>query len=265
MPENHSPYYTIQDLRKITNCIVKEYESEFGKPDKIINTIYYDVHGYNKLINQCRIYLNYEYLFFITEKYFYIIPFDKITGYEVVDLKNQTNLCSASVLNTTTDTGDIIKRAVIGGVLAGGVGAMIGGTTAKTHTSQESNMFDYLNYLPDIEIKIQVDNILTPLIKIRFEEFKENAEEVIYTLNAIIKRNSEKSKKDNTKIVLNEINIEEIGNSLGFTSYDPFKEIDKYKESEEYKTLTGNGTDLASVVGVILVVLIIFFLVKLVF
>ena len=50
--------YTIQDLRKILNLVVKDYEIELGVPDKVINTIFNMeeiVHGYYSLINQCRI------------------------------------------------------------------------------------------------------------------------------------------------------------------------------------------------------------------
>ena len=32
--------YTIQDLRKILNLVVQDYEIELGEPDKVINTIF---------------------------------------------------------------------------------------------------------------------------------------------------------------------------------------------------------------------------------
>ena len=61
--------YTIQDLRKILNLVVKDYEIELGVPDKVINTIFNMeeiVHGYYSLINQCRIYLKSKKLIFVT-------------------------------------------------------------------------------------------------------------------------------------------------------------------------------------------------------
>ena len=253
--------YTIQDLRKILNLVVKDYEIELGEPDKVINTIFNMeeiVHGYYSLINQCRIYLKSKKLIFVTTDSISIIPFNKIIGYEVINLKDLTApLYTATTATTTTSTGDVIKRAVIGGVLAGGVGAVIGGATAKSTTKQESNFFDYLKYQPNLELRINTDDILSPLLKIPFDGFNDNANEVASILNVIIKRNADNQNQEESVLFAKSLKFEEIGISMGIPPYNI------YKKSEEddmvYKVITGSRTDIGSIFGIIIVVVIILF------
>lgn len=259
--------YTIQDLRKILSLVVKDYEIELGEPDKVINTIFNMeeiVHGYYSLINQCRIYLKSKKLIFVTTDSISIIPFNKIIGYEVVNLKDLTApLYTATTTTTTTSTGDVIKRAVIGGVLAGGVGAVIGGATAKSTTKQESNYFDYQKYKPNLELRINTDDILSPLLIIPFDEYNDNANEVASVLNVIIKRNADTQNQEKSVLFAESLKFEEIGNSMGIPPYNP------YKKSEEddmvYKVITGNGTDIGSIFGIIIVIVIILFILGILF
>lgn len=243
--------YTIQDLKKILNHAVKDYEVEFGEPDKIIDTIYDMGYGYRLLENQCRIYLKSKSLVFVTIGCIYIIPFDKIIGYEVVNLKeNAQPLYSATTTTTTTDTGNVIKRAVIGGALAGGVGAIIGGTTAKTITNQQTNMFDYLNYLPNLELRINIDDILSPSIKIPFDQFREEAEETAASLNVIIKRNADNNIQEDTKILVQKYKIDDLSNSIGIAPHNPLRKLNEEAESNNSFNSSGSGCSIIVLIGI---------------
>lgn len=254
--------YTIQDLKRILNYVVKDYEVEYGEPDKVINTIFNMeeiVHGYYLLINQCRIYLKQKKLIFITTDSISVIPFNKIIGYEIVNLKDLTApLYSATTTTTTTSTGDILKRAVIGGVLAGGVGAVIGGATAKSTTKQESNFFDYLKYQPNLELRINTDDILSPLLIIPFDTFNDNANEVASVLNVIIKRNADTQNQEEAVLFAKSLELEEIGNSMGIPPYNACENSEE--DDMVYKVITGNGTDIGSIFGIIIVAIIMLFI-----
>lgn len=259
--------YTIQDLRKILNLVVKDYEIELGVPDKVINTIFNMeeiVHGYYSLINQCRIYLKSKKLIFVTTDSISIIPFNKIIGYEVVNLKDLTvPLYTATTTTTTTSTGDVLKRAVIGGALAGGVGAVIGGATAKSTSKQEPNFFDYLKYQPNLELRINVDDILSPLLTIPFDKFNDNANEVASVLNVILKRNADSQDQEESVLLARSLKLEEFGNSMGIPPYNAFK--NSKEDDMAYKVVTGNATAIGSVFGIIIVVVIILFIFWLLF
>lgn len=110
---NNTQAYPIQDLKKILNFEVKDYEVELGQPDKVINTIHKIVErGCSLLNNQCRLYLKPKKLIFITMDHLIIIPFDKIIGYESIDLKDDTTpIRSATTTITTTNTGGYSKKS----------------------------------------------------------------------------------------------------------------------------------------------------------
>jgi hypothetical protein len=74
-------------------------------------------------------------LVFVSSKILYIanepMPFEKIIGFELKD--NQTTVTKTTSLKykTSTNTGSMLGRAVVGGILTGGVGAVVGAATAK--------------------------------------------------------------------------------------------------------------------------------------
>ena len=83
----------------------------------------------------------------ITQK---IVPFNEILGVEISE--NGTSVFSKSTSNA-------VGRALVGGVLLGGVGAIIGGTTGK---SKETKIIDSYKMI------IQLSNIDCPTYEIEF-------------------------------------------------------------------------------------------------
>ena len=75
-----------------------------------------------------------------------IIPYSELASCSIT-ANNETIYC------TSTEKKGVVSRSIIGGVLAGGVGAVIGGCTAssisQTHSYQSQNGFHFNLYLKD--------------------------------------------------------------------------------------------------------------------
>ncbi len=224
--------YTYDNLTKIIKSAVQEFDNQFGRPDKIVKC-YYETHERSlyTFVNQTRIYLNAQRILFVTEYQIIVIPFDKIIGYEIINLKdNNKVLASATTTVTKTDTGNMIKRAVIGGVLGGGVGAIIGGATAKTtSTTSRSGSDIYRDMIvsayhldTNLVLKIQFDDIINPVVKIHFEHFKEQAERIAESLNVIVKRNADNTEENSSEIIKKIFSVKSAGDKLGIAAQDPY-------------------------------------------
>lgn len=87
---------------------------------------------------------------------------------------------------TKTRTGNMAKRAVVGGVLTGGVGAVIGGATAKKDTvvNQENDKI-----IHDYTIIINVNSLSDPIIRIPLGKDGTKVNEIVGLMNVIINRN----------------------------------------------------------------------------
>lgn len=86
---------------------------------------------------------------------------------------------------TKTNTGSMVKRAVVGDVLLGSTGAIIGGATAsKTTVSTQEN--DKIHH--DYTVIINVDSLSNPIVKIPLGEDVKTADEIVGMMNVIISR-----------------------------------------------------------------------------
>ena len=94
-----------------------------------------------------------------------IARFDNIESIEVVnDLSTRKIVTSSEGASVTkAKTGNMVKRAVIGGVLTGGAGAVIGGVTGtrNTETVSTSTSSEVLNYLVTLQAKFKDGKIIT--------------------------------------------------------------------------------------------------------
>lgn len=235
-----SKCYKIKDLRKILSERVSGLEKQYGKADKTIETFYNTKEdGYWDLINECRLYVNTNRLLITTPLVLYDIPFSRIIGYDIIDVNgnSSTPLITATTTVTKTDTGDLVKRAIIGGIVAGGVGAVIGAATAKkTTTTELSKVDEYRNLIrmntnsTNLALIIKTDDIASPSLKIRFDMFKKEAEELAASLNAIINQNANTNDTDDSKISTEKAKLVSVGKKLGIEPTDPFK-----KREEEYQ------------------------------
>lgn len=119
------------------------------------------------------------------------IPFSKVLGFALNDdtetiVQNTTQYTST----TKTSTGSMLGRAVVGGVLLGGVGALAGVSTAKKETttvptigsSTSTTKHHYVLYL-------QLDDLSNPTLEIKLGSDTKKAQSVASIFNIIIQRN----------------------------------------------------------------------------
>ena len=87
---------------------------------------------------------------------------------------------------TKTSTGNMAKRAVVGGVLTGGVGAVVGGATAKKETTvkQEND-----KVIHDYTVIININSLSEPIIRIPLGKDGAKVNEIVGLMNVIINRN----------------------------------------------------------------------------
>ncbi|MCH5220972.1 MAG: hypothetical protein J1F05_01395 [Muribaculaceae bacterium] len=110
-----------------------------------------------------------------------VYAFDEIIDAEIEDIVTQHTTRGDIV--TKTKTGNMIGRAVVGGALTGGAGAIIGGATAKkVSTVMPSEMQSKHRY----NLLVTTRNISNPLITINFYQNGSVAQKCLATLKAII-------------------------------------------------------------------------------
>ena len=122
----------------------------------------------------------------------HVYNFNDIINYTMSDNATVIQKHSGGEITSTssTDTGSMLGRAVVGGVLAGGVGAAIGGSTAKRETTSNvapttttsSTIHDYL-------IAVTVNSLSNPIERLRLGEDGRNTNEICALLSVIISRN----------------------------------------------------------------------------
>lgn len=86
---------------------------------------------------------------------------------------------------TKTSTGNMAKRAIVGGVLTGGVGAVVGGATARKETTvkQEND-----KVIHDYTVIININSLSEPIVKIPLGSDGAKVNEIVGLMNVIINR-----------------------------------------------------------------------------
>ena len=122
------------------------------------------------------------------------IPFSKVIGYNVQD--NSETIATSSVASytstTSTSTGSMLGRAVVGGVLLGGVGALAGATTAKqqTTTTPTGKTTTTTRTKHNYVIFINIDDLGNHTRKLNIGDNIEKVNNITNILNIILQRNS---------------------------------------------------------------------------
>ena len=95
---------------------------------------------------------------------------------------------SASTATTRTKTGSMVGRAIVGDIIAGPVGGIIGGSTAKKTThigeSHSKTVHDYYIYMT-------INDMSNPVVKIAIGNDEECLNTVYALLQIIIKKNND--------------------------------------------------------------------------
>lgn len=114
--------------------------------------------------------------------------FSDILGYSLIDDATSETI-TTSTGTAKTSTGSMLGRAVVGGVLTGGLGAVAGAATAKKNisdnaTSQTTTMHNYTLY-------INVNSLQEPTISLNLGNDVSIAQKLAGAVNVIIERNNE--------------------------------------------------------------------------
>ena len=114
--------------------------------------------------------------------------FSDILGYSLVDDATSETI-TTSTGTAKTSTGSMLGRAVVGGVLTGGLGAVAGAATAKKNisdnaTSQTTTMHNYTLY-------INVNSLQEPTTSLNLGNDVSIAQKLAGAVNVIIERNNE--------------------------------------------------------------------------
>ena len=86
---------------------------------------------------------------------------------------------------TKASTGNMAKRAVVGGILLGGTGAVIGGATAKTDTVVNQENDKIIN---DYTVIININSLSDPIVRIHLGKDGVKVNEIVGLMNVIINR-----------------------------------------------------------------------------
>lgn len=89
---------------------------------------------------------------------------------------------------SSTSTPNMLGRAVVGGVLTGGLGAAAGAVTAKRKISIESESITKTKHA--YAIYISINSVSNPLVTLRIGDYASCAHKIEYVLNAIANKNN---------------------------------------------------------------------------
>lgn len=122
-----------------------------------------------------RVYEESKTLFIMDEEY----RFSDIIGVDYIDKIHNVG----TIATTTINNKNMAGRALVGGLLAGGLGAAVGAVTAQQQTSySNSEVHDYI-------VLINTKILSKPLIEVRIANNIVQVNEVIATLKAVIANN----------------------------------------------------------------------------
>lgn len=110
--------------------------------------------------------------------------FIDILDFSVSD--NAVTIHSGSTSVAKTDTGSMVGRAIVGGAIMGGAGAVIGGATAKQNVVHSSS---HSSVRHDYSIIVTVNSISSPNKTIKIGEDETTLNKIVSTLTVILHQN----------------------------------------------------------------------------
>lgn len=113
----------------------------------------------------------------------HIYSFTDILNFSLSD--NSIEVFSSTLSTTKTKTGSMVGRAIVGGILTGGIGAIIGGVTAskKTETSGGTSHTKH-NYT----LIVTINNIANPIERIYLEDNERYVNELCSLFSIVLNR-----------------------------------------------------------------------------
>jgi hypothetical protein len=172
---------------------VKIWKEKYGPITKeiIYNNIYYTgcYIGKNKIRDTIYVFESSSIIIINSIPY----SFMDILSFNILESPSKTAI--NQIITTKTSTKSVIGRTVVGGLLLGGVGAIIGGTTAKKKTIIPGQN---IKINCDYVVIITVNSLSSRNIKLEIGDKVEIVQEISSILSIICERNKHNINKANT-------------------------------------------------------------------
>ena len=186
-----------QRRRKKINNLIKQAKSEYETALGNLISTYGDC-SFEILLNS-RSFKTSDHVYFFEQGAMMVlndepIPFEKIIGFSLNDaaetlMKNETTSYTST---TSTSNANMLKRAVVGGIFMGGIGALAGATTAKQQTISTPSLDQTtttIEHRHKYSLYINIDSISNPTRVIELGADIQKATNFANILNVIIQRN----------------------------------------------------------------------------
>lgn len=116
-------------------------------------------------------------------------PFSKLLSFKVND--DVTTIQSPASYETKKSTSSMLGRALVGGLLTGGWGALVGAATAKSKTVQTQSSTSSSKH--HYTIIINIDDTSSPIEMLDLADNHQKVEEISCILNRILEKNKKTS------------------------------------------------------------------------
>lgn len=166
--------YIKNEYEKKKYLLIKKY----GEPDKDV------IITYRGLQSDIMSFSNFNRIWILGHDY----SMDDIIG---CSLHDEQSIQQGTVsFETKVKTGNMVKRAVVGGLLFGGAGAVIGGVTAKKASISKQ---DDDKVVHNYTVFINVNSMSNPVISVNVGKDVHKANEIVSLINVIIYNRDNKS------------------------------------------------------------------------
>ena len=166
--------YIKNEYEKKKYLLIKKY----GEPDKDV------IIKYRGLQSDIMSFSNFNRIWILGHDY----SMDDIIG---CSLHDEQSIQQGTVsFETKVKTGNMVKRAVVGGLLFGGAGAVIGGVTAKKASISK---LDDDKVVHNYTVFINVNSMSNPVISVNVGKDVHKANEIVSLINVIIYNRDNKS------------------------------------------------------------------------
>ena len=167
----------LEEKKQVYELKKGEQTAKLGEADKVIPIEEYDIDKEIAIFGQAEkiVLLGNEFSFSD------ILSCSAEDDYKVI--KGKTEYTS----QTKASNGSAVGRAIVGGVLAGGAGAIIGGSTAKKETTTLVHQKDD-TIIHRYAVIVNVNSLSNPIITIPLGADKAKLNEIVGLLNVIIKK-----------------------------------------------------------------------------
>lgn len=167
----------LEEKKQVYELKKGEQTARLGEADKVIPIEEYDIDKEIAIFGQAG-----KIVLLGNEFYFSdILSCTAEDDYKVI--KGQTEYTS----QTKASNGSTVGRAIVGGVLAGGAGAIIGGSTAEKETTTLVHQKDD-TIIHRYAVIVNVNSLSNPIITIPLGADKAKLNEIVGLLNVIIKK-----------------------------------------------------------------------------